>query len=121
MLTIGLSRGGKKFVPCYEIRVRENRSKRDGKFLESIGYYQSEKSYKDIPHIKINLGSYLYWIAQGAQPTKTVYSLYHSYIGSLGVGKVVEELLSDKSFVEKTPKFFIDKLLKYQQDGTEFH
>lgn len=63
---------GAKKKPFYRIVVAEKRSKRDGRFVESVGYYDPCRNPADI---KINRERFDYWIERGAQPTETVRSL----------------------------------------------
>ena len=39
MVVIRLSRGGSKKRPFYHLVVADKRSKRDGRYIESIGYF----------------------------------------------------------------------------------
>jgi small subunit ribosomal protein S16 len=63
---------GAKKKPFYRIVVTEKRSKRDGRFVESVGYYDPCRNPADvkIDHERVN-----YWIDRGAQPSDTVRSL----------------------------------------------
>ena len=63
---------GAKKKPFYRIIVTEKRSKRDGRFVESVGYYDPCRNPADvkIDHERVN-----YWIERGAQPSDTVRSL----------------------------------------------
>lgn len=72
MLSIRLTRMGAKKKPFYRIVVTEKRSKRDGRFVESVGYYDPCRNPADvkIDHERVN-----YWIERGAQPSDTVRSL----------------------------------------------
>lgn len=72
MLSIRLTRMGAKKKPFYRIVVAEKRSKRDGRFVESVGYYDPCRNPADI---KIDRERVSYWIERGAQPTETVRSL----------------------------------------------
>lgn len=72
MLKIKLSRLGKKNQPSYRIIVAEARSKRDGRYLDLIGFYNPLSRPKTIKINKKKLDS---WIAKGAQPTETVKKL----------------------------------------------
>lgn len=72
MLKIRLFRTGKKHQPSYRIVVTEARSKRDGKYQESIGFYQPKMTPKVF---KIDKKRYQYWCQVGAQPTETVRKL----------------------------------------------
>ncbi|HZE87757.1 MAG TPA: 30S ribosomal protein S16 [Methylomirabilota bacterium] len=68
-LVIRLSRTGKKGERKFRVVVKEKRSKRDGGFIDMLGWY--EKS-KDNSKKKINMERYNYWVSQGAQPSLTV-------------------------------------------------
>ena len=72
MLSIRLTRMGAKKKPFYRIIVTEKRSKRDGRFVESVGYYNPCRNPADI---KINRERINYWIERGARPSDTVRSL----------------------------------------------
>jgi len=67
-----LRRMGKKKQPIYKIVAADVRSPRDGRFLESIGLYNPLTN----PHtVDLKEDRVLYWLSNGAQPTKTVKSL----------------------------------------------
>lgn len=69
---IRLRRMGKKKQPIYKIVAADVRSPRDGKFLEALGLYNPLTN----PHtVDIKEERVLYWLSNGAQPTKTVKSL----------------------------------------------
>jgi len=68
-LVIRLSRTGKRGERKFRVVVKEKRSKRDGGYLELLGWY--EKS-KDNSKKKINMERFNYWVSQGAQPSMTV-------------------------------------------------
>jgi len=74
MLKIKLTRTGKKGQPSYRIVIAEARSKRDGKYVENLGYYNPLASPKVV---KIDKKRYNYWVEKGAQPTETVRRLYN--------------------------------------------
>lgn len=69
MLKLKLFPTGKKNQIKFRIVVAEARSKRDGKYLESIGFYDPQT---DPAIIKIDKLKYNQWIKKGAQPTSTV-------------------------------------------------
>ena len=79
MLSIRLTRMGAKKKPFYRIIVAEKRSKRDGRFVESVGYYDPCRNPADL---KINRERVSYWIERGAQPSETVRSLLKSETAS---------------------------------------
>lgn len=76
MLKIKLSRTGKKGFASYKIIVAEARSKRDGRYLESLGYYNPNTKPTTI---KIDKPRLDYWLSQGAQPTATIRRLIKAY------------------------------------------
>ncbi len=63
---------GKKKQPSYRIVVADSRMPRDGRYIESLGYYNpmSEPST-----IELNDERALYWLGQGAQPSRQVQNL----------------------------------------------
>jgi small subunit ribosomal protein S16 len=68
-LVIRLSRTGKKGERKFRVVVKEKRSKRDGGFVDMLGWYE-----KTLDHKKknIDMKKYSYWVSQGAQPSLTV-------------------------------------------------
>lgn len=68
-LIIRLTRTGKKGERKFRVVVKEKRSKRDGDFVELLGWYQKTKDHKIKEINKERLG---YWISKGARPSPTV-------------------------------------------------
>lgn len=68
-LVIRSARVGKKGERKFRVVVKEKRSKRDGDFVELLGWYEKRK-----PENKklIKMDRYNYWISKGAQPSQTV-------------------------------------------------
>ena len=69
---IRLKRIGAKKAPFYRVIVADERSPRNGKFIDEIGYYNPLTNPADI---KIDADKAKQWIKNGAQPTDTVRSL----------------------------------------------
>jgi len=67
MLKIKLKRLGKKNKPFYKIVIMQSLSKRDGKVIADIGYYNPIKH-----SINLNNNTLYKFISFGAQPTNTV-------------------------------------------------
>jgi small subunit ribosomal protein S16 len=69
---VRLTRVGSKKNPIWRVVVADQRSPRDGRFIETIGHYnpQTEPST-----IRIDEERLQHWIARGAQPTGTVKQL----------------------------------------------
>ena len=72
MVKIRLRRTGCKNHAAYRIVAADSRSPRDGKFIEILGWYDTQ--IKD-ENFKIDLERVDYWLKQGAQPSETVASL----------------------------------------------
>ena len=66
---IRLKRMGMKKKPFYRVIIADDRSPRDGRFIEEIGYYNPMTSPAEI---NINGERAKYWVGVGAQPTDTV-------------------------------------------------
>ncbi len=73
MVKLRLARQGRKKVPIYKIVATDSRSRRDGRFLESLGQYRP--SNEPGQKIQIKEDRALYWLNVGAQPSDTVRSL----------------------------------------------
>ncbi|HYA96973.1 MAG TPA: 30S ribosomal protein S16 [Methylomirabilota bacterium] len=71
MLTIRLSRIGKKKKPFYRVVVVEKTRPRDGRIVEAVGTYDPLKKPAEI---KLNAERIKHWINSGAQPSDTVRS-----------------------------------------------
>ena len=69
---IRLTRTGKKKEPHYRVVVADQRSPRDGKFIEIIGKYHP---LEDPSVIEIDEGRALEWLRKGAQPSDAVTNL----------------------------------------------
>ena len=67
-----LRRMGAKKAPFYRVVVADERSPRDGRFIDEIGYYNPLTNPADI---KIDAEKAEKWLNNGAQPTETVKSL----------------------------------------------
>ena len=72
---IRLRRMGTKKVPFYRVVVADERTARDGRFLESLGTYDP---VRESGGLKIDAEKALSWLRKGAQPTDTVRSLLRS-------------------------------------------
>ena len=74
MVTIRLARHGAKKSPFYHVTVAEKSAKRDGRFIERIGFYNPIARGADVP-LRIDLARFDHWLASGAQPTERVRQL----------------------------------------------
>ena len=68
-VVIRLSRTGRKGEKKFRIVAKEKRSKRDGKSIEVLGWYEKTEHGETK---KINKERIKYWLSQGALPSPTV-------------------------------------------------
>lgn len=76
---IRLQRRGKKGKPYFWIIAADSRSKRDGKYIEKIGFYNPTTTPAQI---ELDVDSAVRWLQNGAQPTDTARAIL-SYKGAL--------------------------------------
>ena len=69
MVKMRLRRVGAKKQPFYRVIVADERSPRNGRFIEEIGYYNP---LTEPATVKIDADKAKEWIKNGAQPTETV-------------------------------------------------
>ncbi len=71
MLVIRLARGGSKKRPFYNIVATDSRNRRDGRFVERVGYYNPSAAESE-NGLVINAERLSYWQQNGAQLSPTV-------------------------------------------------
>lgn len=71
MVVIRLSRGGAKNRPFYNVVVADSRCRRDGRFIERVGFYNPTAS-AGAEGIRLNAERIGYWVDNGAQLSDTV-------------------------------------------------
>ena len=71
MVVIRLARGGAKKRPFYHIVAADKRSRRDGEFIERLGFYNPVASGA-AETLKINSERLAYWQQNGARLSPTV-------------------------------------------------
>lgn len=69
MVRIRLARVGAKKQPSYRVVVADQRSPRDGRFIEIIGHYNPRT---EPATMVIKEERALFWLGRGAQPTEAV-------------------------------------------------
>ena len=74
MVGIRLSRHGAKKRPFYHIVVTDRRNKRNGRFIERLGFYNPIATGGEQP-LKLALDRVDYWLGQGARPSERVRQL----------------------------------------------
>ena len=113
MVVIRLSRAGAKKRPFYHICVSDRRNKRDGRFIERIGFYNPIA--KDTEEkIRFDNERYDHWTSVGAIPSDTVLMLMKR-------SKMTEEeikKIEDKKTARQERKKQ-EKILKQQEAAAE--
>lgn len=70
MVVIRLSRGGSKARPFYNIVAADKRTRRDGKFIERLGFYNPNARGAE-EGLRVALDRVAYWQGVGAQVSDT--------------------------------------------------
>jgi small subunit ribosomal protein S16 len=74
MVTIRLSRTGAKKKPFYHIVVTDSRMKRDGRYIERVGFY-NPGAVGNEENLKMDGSRVAHWQSQGAQVSDRVSKL----------------------------------------------
>ncbi|MDR2164100.1 MAG: 30S ribosomal protein S16 [Zoogloeaceae bacterium] len=78
MVVIRLSRGGAKKRPFYNIVVTDSRNRRDGRFVERIGFYNPVAAEHE-ENLRVALDRLDYWKQNGARLSPTTARLVKQY------------------------------------------
>ena len=71
MVVVRLARGGSKKRPFYNIVVADSRNRRDGRYLERVGFYNPLASGQ-AETLRLANDRLADWVGQGAQVSDTV-------------------------------------------------
>jgi small subunit ribosomal protein S16 len=71
MVTIRLARGGAKKRPFYHVVVTDSRNRRDGRYIERIGFFNPIAVGEEV-RLKIDAERAQYWVSQGAKASDRV-------------------------------------------------
>ena len=69
MVVIRLARGGAKKRPFYNMVVTDSRNRRDGRFVERIGFFNPIAAGGEV-RLSVDQERATYWLGQGAQPSE---------------------------------------------------
>lgn len=94
MVKIRLNRMGRRHQPFYRIVVVDQKKKRSGKYIESLGYYNP---LNDNDKYKLDNDKALEWLLKGAQPTETARSI----LSKFGVMKKLDEIKYERKKEKK--------------------
>lgn len=78
MVTIRLSRAGAKRSPFYHIVVTDSRSRRDGAYIERLGFFNPVARGQS-QRLSLNLERAEHWLTIGAQTSDRVRDLIKEY------------------------------------------
>jgi small subunit ribosomal protein S16 len=97
MVRIRLRRVGAKKQPHYRVVVADARSPRDGRHIETIGFYDPRTEPETV---KIKEERALYWLSQGAQPSDVVRRMLEKQgttarLARLKAGESLEALVAE--------------------------
>jgi small subunit ribosomal protein S16 len=97
MVRIRLRRVGAKKKVSYRVVVAHSESPRDGRFIETIGFYNPRT---DPPTVEIEAERALYWLQHGAQPSDPVARMLRNLgimdkLARLKAGEDMETLLAE--------------------------
>lgn len=74
MVVIRLARGGAKKRPFYNVVVADSRSRRDGRFIERVGFYNPVATAKE-ESLRLSVDRIVFWQERGAKLSDTVAGL----------------------------------------------
>jgi len=74
---------GAKKNPIWRVVVSDQRSPRDGRFIETIGHYNPQTNPSTIV---IDEERFQHWVSRGAQPTNTVKQLVKAHAKGVAGG-----------------------------------
>jgi small subunit ribosomal protein S16 len=100
MVTIRLSRGGAKKRPYYHIIVTDSRSRRDGRYIERLGFFNPIASGKATEPLRIDLARAQYWLSNGAQASERVEQLIKEYSKNAPIAPVVAPVVTQSNTPE---------------------
>ena len=74
MVTIRLARHGAKKAPFYHLTVADRSAKRDGRFIERVGFFDP-LAQGQAEELRVDLDRVDHWLSVGAKPSERVNKL----------------------------------------------
>ena len=74
MVTIRLARGGAKKKPFYHVVVTDSRNRRDGRYIERIGFFNPMAKGGEV-RLQLDAERAAHWVSKGAQTSDRVAKL----------------------------------------------
>ena len=81
MVVIRLARGGAKKRPFYNVVVADSRSRRDGRFIERVGFYNPIATPNE-EGLRLSIERINFWQERGAKLSDTVAGLVKRSAGA---------------------------------------
>jgi small subunit ribosomal protein S16 len=118
MVRIRLRRVGAKKQPHYRIVVADKRSPRDGRQIETIGYYNPRTEPNTVV---IDEERALYWLSEGAQPSDVVRRMLDKQgtlerLGRLRAGEPLHVLVAEYEASE-TPEETAERVALAEEEA----
>jgi small subunit ribosomal protein S16 len=107
-LVIRLARAGTKKRPVYHVVVADNRSPRDGRFIERLGYFNPLLPKEKTERLKLDMDKVQAWIKKGAQPSDRVMR----FLDTAGVAKREKRNNPEKAVPRKERKVRAEEAAK---------
>ena len=98
MVVVRLFRGGAKKKPFYKIVATDSRNRRDGRYLEQLGYFNPVARGQEVK-LHIEVEKLLTWQKHGAQLSDRVAQLFKTFVKEHQIN-----LTPEKKPVEKPAK-----------------
>jgi small subunit ribosomal protein S16 len=104
MVIIRLARGGAKKTPFYSVVVADSRNRRDGRFIERVGFY-NPLAKEGVEGLRLNSERIEHWRSKGAQLSDCVARLVKQFTGkSAAAQAAVEEKPAKKAAAKPAAK-----------------
>ena len=98
---IRLARVGRKKIAKYRVVAADSRMRRDGRFIETIGFYDPQSNPKVF---QFKTERVAYWLKQGAEPTLTVKNLLEQDRFNEKMEGLDKGLAADELNIERKPE-----------------
>jgi small subunit ribosomal protein S16 len=112
-LVIRLARAGTKKRPVYHVVVADNRSPRDGRFIERLGYFNPLLPKEKAERLKLDLEKVQAWMKKGAQPSDRVMR----FLDAAGIMKRPKRNNPEKAIPRKERKAKDEEATKAKEAG----
>ncbi len=101
MVSIRLSRTGAKKRPFYHIVVTDSHNRRDGRYIERLGFFHPIANAKE-ESLRLDSVRIKYWLSVGAQPTDRVAQLIKQHAKNASLATTPVENIPTPPSTENT-------------------